>query len=171
MEQALKQRLIGAVILISLAIIFVPMLIGGDVPDDDIVSIDIPQPPVELESRIVALPEQQPDVLAEVSIAKGEPVKVTKPRIPKAPEQKIVEGISAWVVQVGSFSSQTNANALSDKLKKAGFTAFVEQSAAKGGDVFRVKVGPELSKKQADAIKLKLQQEQKLVSALVVQYP
>jgi len=171
MEQALKQRLIGAVILISLAVIFVPMFIGGSVQDDEVISIDIPKPPKELESRIVTLPEQPIEELAEVSISKDKPVKVKQPTIPEAPKQKVVEGISAWVIQVGSFSDQANANGLSDKLKKAGFTAFVEQSSGKTGDVFRVRVGPELSKKQADLIKLKLQKEQKLDSALVVQYP
>ena len=171
MEQALKQRLIGAVILISLAVIFVPMFIGGNSQDNDVVSIDIPQPPKELKSRIVALPEQQAEALAEVSISKNKPVTVKKPSIPQAPKQKVVEGISAWVIQVGSFSAQANADGLADKLKKAGFSAFVEQSSGKVGDVFRVRVGPEISKKQADIIKLKLQQEQKLASALVVQYP
>ncbi|MEW5056254.1 sporulation-like protein [Cycloclasticus sp. 46_83_sub15_T18] len=171
MEQALKQRLIGAVILISLAVIFVPMLIGGKPGDNEVVSIDIPELPKELESRIIALPEQTMEPLAKVSLSKGQPVKITSPSIAKPPLSNAVEGISAWVVQVGSFSDKKNAKGLSDQLKKAGFTAFVEQSAGKKGEIYRVRVGPELSEKQAGLIKLKLQQEQKLAKALVVQYP
>jgi len=174
MEQPLKQRLIGAIILISLAVIFVPMLIGQKPTDSDIISIEIPEPPKDLDSRILSLPEQETETLAEVSISKESGIKVTKsspPAIPKPPTAKRVEGITAWVVQVGSFSGEENANALSTKLMKAGFTAFVEQSSGKKGDVFRVRVGPELSKEKADAINAKLQKEHELPNAIVVKYP
>ncbi|OUR88704.1 sporulation-like protein, partial [Cycloclasticus sp. 44_32_T64] len=49
MEQPLKQRLIGAIILISLAVIFVPMLIGEKPTDSEIISIEIPEAPKDLE--------------------------------------------------------------------------------------------------------------------------
>jgi len=174
MEQPLKQRLIGAIILISLAVIFVPMLIGHKPTDSEVISIEIPTAPSDLDSRILSLPGQRTEVLAEVSISKKSGVKITKaspPSIPKPPAMKTVEGITAWVVQVGSFSDQQNANALSTKLMKAGFTAFVEQSSGKKGDVFRVRVGPELSKEKADTVNVKLQKEHKLPHAIVVQYP
>ena len=119
MEQALKQRLIGAVILISLAVIFVPMLIGGKPGDNEVVSIDIPELPKELESRIIALPEQTMEPLAKVSLSKGQPVKITTPSIAKPPLRNAVEGISAWVVQVGSFSDKKNAKGLSDQDRKS----------------------------------------------------
>lgn len=49
MDKLLKQRLIGASILIALAVIFIPMLF--DAPDDDIderpIRIDIPDPPTD----------------------------------------------------------------------------------------------------------------------------
>lgn len=50
MEQQLKQRLIGAVVLVSLAVIFVPLILEG--PDDELIpqSHDIPTPP-ELDYR------------------------------------------------------------------------------------------------------------------------
>ena len=176
MEQPLKQRLIGAIILISLAVIFVPMLIGEKPTDSEIISIEIPEAPkdLELDSRILTLPEQSEEVLAEVSISSKSGAKVTKllqPAIPKPPEMKKVEGITAWVVQVGSFSDQKNANALSTKLMKAGFTAFVEQSSNNKGDVFRVRVGPELSKEKAGAVSAKLKKAHQLPNAIVVQYP
>ncbi|MEO1888356.1 MAG: SPOR domain-containing protein, partial [Cycloclasticus sp.] len=134
MEQPLKQRLIGAIILISLAIIFVPMLIGQKPTESDVISIDIPKAPKDLDSRILALPEQEIEMVAKVTISDKGGVKVIKATIPEPPKMKPVEGITAWVVQVGSFSDQKNADALSDKLKKLGYTAFVEQSAVKQGD-------------------------------------
>ncbi|ORU93025.1 MAG: sporulation-like protein [Cycloclasticus sp. symbiont of Bathymodiolus heckerae] len=174
MEQPLKQRLIGAIILISLAVIFLPMFIGNKPTDAEIVAIEIPAAPKDLASKIVALPEAEIEALAEVTISKesgAKVVQIAQPIIPKPPKLKTVEGITAWVIQVGSFSAEKNANALSAKLMKAGFTAFVEQSAGKKGVVYRVRVGPELSKEKAEAMSAKLQKEQKLVNAIVVQYP
>jgi len=171
MEPALKQRLIGATILISLAVIFVPMLIGEKIPENEVVTIDIPKLPESFESKIIALPEQSEEPMAEVSISSNAAVKITTPSIPKPPVRKAVEGITAWAVQVGSFSNKKNADSLSTKLQKAGFSAFVEQSEGKNGEVFRVRVGPELSKQKAEKIKQTLQQEQQLAKALVVQHP
>lgn len=171
MDQPLKQRLIGATILISLAVIFVPMLIGEEPAYKKSISIDIPESPKDFDSRILPLPEQKNEVLAEVQVNGKEPIKIIKPKIPAPPKIKPVEGITAWVIQVGSFSDEKNANRLSDKLKKAGYTAFVEISSNKNGDIYRVRVGPEISKNKADALSIKIKKQQKLSSAIVVQYP
>ena len=56
MDSALKQRLIGAAVLIALAIIFVPMLLSGPAPKQDnaTVNLDIPPPPErEFQTRVV----------------------------------------------------------------------------------------------------------------------
>ncbi|MBQ0723839.1 MAG: SPOR domain-containing protein [Cycloclasticus sp.] len=176
MEQHLKQRLIGATILISLAVIFVPMLIGTDRSQPNSISIEIPKPPAELDSKILALPEQDSEVLAQVSVSKESGVNVTQTSVPSIPSAPVstavaVEGITAWVVQVGSFSEQKNADALSNRLMKAGFVAFVEQVDGKSGEIYRVRVGPELSKEKADVLAIELKQQHQLSSAIVVQYP
>ena len=56
MEPALKQRLLGAVVLIALAIIFVPMLFSGSGPkqDSSTVNLELPPPPSrEFETRVL----------------------------------------------------------------------------------------------------------------------
>lgn len=56
MDPALKQRLLGAVVLIALAIIFVPMLFSGSGPKQDSATVDleIPPPPSrEFETRVL----------------------------------------------------------------------------------------------------------------------
>lgn len=174
MEQPLKQRLIGATILISLAVIFIPMLVGHDPTESEVISIDIPEAPKDLDVPLLALPDHEPEQLAEVSISKESGVRIIKgekPSIPPAPKIETVEGISAWVVQVGSFSDKKNAEDLTTKLKTAGFTAFVEESTGKNGDVYRVRVGPELSREKAEVVNKKLKEEQKLLKTIVVQYP
>ncbi len=170
MEQPLKQRLIGATIIIALAVIFVPMLIGEKPSVPETVTIEIPEPPADIGSRILPLPEQTKDVLAEVKINKKEVV-ITKPAIPSPPKKSPVEGIKAWVVQVGSFGDRNNADALSATLIKAGFTAFVDPGSSKNGDIYRVKIGPELSKEKADKLAVVIKTKQKLPKAIVIQYP
>lgn len=61
MDKVLKQRLIGATILIALAVIFVPMLFDGpqDRPQQQPVTLDLPQPSTEREPirRLALEPE------------------------------------------------------------------------------------------------------------------
>ena len=66
MDQALKQRLIGASILIALAIIFVPMLLDEPVMEDGPTSLDIPprpEAPVHTR-RIAAQPDEGGEAVA-----------------------------------------------------------------------------------------------------------
>ncbi len=58
MEPALKQRLLGAVVLIALAIIFLPMLFSGSAPKQDSVTTSMeipPQPAREFETRVLSV--------------------------------------------------------------------------------------------------------------------
>ena len=66
MEPALKQRLIGAAVLVALAVIFLPMLVQGPAPESGVsdVSLDMPNAPAgEYETRDLPLvtPGNAPD--------------------------------------------------------------------------------------------------------------
>lgn len=64
---------------------------------------------------------------------------------------------------MGSFSEQSKAIALRDRLRKAKFPAFVERFV--GPDkrsMFRVRVGPELDRSKAEAMQKRLQEQQHL---------
>jgi len=65
----------------------------------------------------------------------------------------------SWVVQVGSFSSQANADALKARLREKGYPAFTKGNPADKTAAVRVFVGPKLSRERADLIKLELQKE------------
>lgn len=67
----------------------------------------------------------------------------------------------AWAVQLGSFKNKDNARRLADRLRVAGYKAFMHDvKSAKGSTQTRVYIGPEY--KQASAAKLSMQLEQKL---------
>src|SRR5450432_496370 len=65
MDSALKQRLLGAAVLIALAIIFVPMFLGNAPPKQDstTVNLDIPAPP-ERKFETRTLPVETPSTSA-----------------------------------------------------------------------------------------------------------
>ncbi|MEM9300848.1 MAG: SPOR domain-containing protein [Pseudomonadota bacterium] len=76
-------------------------------------------------------------------------------------------GNFGWWVQAGVFSSETNAVALRDRLRAAGLVASVDRIDAGQGARFRVRVGPELERADADAVRARLRNEFE-INALVV---
>jgi DedD protein len=96
MDPALKQRLLGAVVLIALAIIFVPMLFSGSAPKPDSATVNLEIPPVperEFETRLLAVDAASKDAsrMPVQAAAVREPVATvdTKapPRVDAMPEQ------------------------------------------------------------------------------------
>jgi DedD protein len=60
-----------------------------------------------------------------------------------------------WVVQVGSFSAAGNADALVQRLRAEGLSAYQETVSSAGSTVYRVRVGPYIERDeaiQADAL-------------------
>ena len=58
-----------------------------------------------------------------------------------------------FAVQLGAFSNAAEANAMRDKLRAGGFSAFVEQVKTDKGVLNRVRVGPVASRADADSLK------------------
>ena len=152
MEQQMKQRLVGAVTLVSLGVIFLPMIFDGSgydrLPDAD---FDIPaQPEMIFDQSFENLPAR-----GEVSVKKLlEDIDVRE--LPENPEQ----GAAAadWVVQAGVFSHENNARLRVRRLTDAGYNAqYQEQELAPGGEPrFLVEVGPGTEKQmQRTADKLR----------------
>ena len=211
MSHDLKRRLIGATVLISLAIIFLPMILEHEplmvdrgemtpipeAPDEKFKSSLIrdevleDKPQVAANPVVPAAPQKDPAPAPAVEItptapatadaaptAKPEPVKpepakqapkaVEKPA--PAPEQA-KPGPSAWVIQVGSFSNQENAKKLVERLRKAGLDTMDPQPAVVNGkQLYRVKVGPELDKRNAKKLLPKVKQVAGL-QGTVIRYP
>jgi cell division septation protein DedD len=58
MESGLKQRLVGAAVLVALAVIFLPMLVQGPAPDSGVSNVPLTMPPAprgEMETRDLPL--------------------------------------------------------------------------------------------------------------------
>ncbi len=72
-------------------------------------------------------------------------------------------GAGAWAVQVGAFSTQANASQLRDRLRGAGYPAFVERR----GESWAVRVGPYVRRTEAEAQKQRLKSGQQLDGMIV----
>lgn len=182
MDEQLKQRLVGAAVLVLLAVIFVPMILDqpAEPPPE---SKPAPVPPKSGEnfsSRIIPLDEPKTPLVererssAPVSLTREEALQVeAADQTPTKAESSVAAvpaGPSAWAVQLGSFSSARNAVALRDRLRKSGYTAFVEKAQSNGNEITRVFVGPALTRTQAEEAVKKLYAETKL-KGIVVKYP
>lgn len=91
----------------------------------------------------------------------SEPLPTEQNNSEKLAEVKVDKPLSqaAYVVKVGSFGKEQNANALVTKLKAAGFTAFTRKIVnSQGATMVSVLVGPDLKKEKLEAKLNELQQ-------------
>ena len=76
-----------------------------------------------------------------------------------------------FAVQLGALSSEAEANALRDRARAAGFTAFHQRVNTERGAVWRVRVGPEADRAAADRLKAQVADRLGLREAFVVPHP
>lgn len=179
MDRALKERIIGAAVLVVFVVLVVPVFLDGPPQSGEIVSERVPLPgqAAEGETRTVVLdrdrdepvpvpapvtepeaeqaqpvqPESKPDPEAETT---PEPEPKPEPAKPAA-QQPAPAGDSPtgmWAVQLGSFGNQQNAERLAADLRKQGFAAFLSQLSTGSGELHRVRIGPQKDRESAEAM-------------------
>lgn len=179
MDKALKERIIGAIVLVAVAVLLVPVFLDG--PADDSVQIQesIYLPGQEEQSSkqktvVLERDREQPAPMAREapkaqvstteSPAKQPPVEkplatVAKPDADIATAKTAANDVSStgmWAVQLGSFSSKENAERLAASLRKEGYAAFLSQSSSGATSLHRVRVGPQKDRASAEDIARKL---------------
>jgi DedD protein len=106
-------------------------------------------------------PTKTTPVLAKASpegVAKLTPAESNKTARASEAKPGGASSLSSWVVQTGSFTGEGNARLLADRLRKANFPAFVEMVPSEsGGSVYKVHVGPELSRSRAEQIRAQIE--------------
>ena len=175
---ALKYRIVGAAVLLSLAVIFVPMVLDGSGQKSVTkMELEIPPEPTlifsdELEQQVQnPAPEytQSSDQANEADHAKPNLAKNIVPEI--VVDKDTDPALLSWVVQVGAFGEEEKATKLSGVLTKAGFDALIERSDNNDKMIYRVKVGPVISQDAATKLQNRLRKELKLDSAFVTRHP
>jgi DedD protein len=192
MNQLLKQRLVGAVVLVSLAVIFIPIILEG--PDDEWSprTQGMPEPPqityhTEGEAKLPLPVEEPPQVVSPVPAGltaepppqAGAEIPATTPSPPPAagpaaaaPEPAPVPASKSpppapvatgdWAIQIGRFNQRLNAQGLRDRLKKAGYAAFLQEDRTDSGKSWRVLVGPLKTRGDAEKIRDELASKRQL---------
>jgi DedD protein len=179
MEQNIKNRLVGIIVVFALAVIFLPMILDGSGVRKEKFEVVIPPLPevesnpefdskiVELNTRVQAVPELDQRFVDEVSsdnqvkrkeIA-DEAVAATETKTgtaaaeqprQEAPAAASKSGGDSFVLQVGSFQDRGKALAQRDKLRKSNIAAvFIEQFEVKDKPSYRVRLGPFINRQQA----------------------
>lgn len=159
MEKSLKQRLVGAVVLVALGVIFIPALLDGSgYRARQVRTIEIP-----------AKPEFPP--LTQVNVKPVvTPIDKKKKAVEKKKKQAPAKPIQSWALQVGTFGKKENANVFRDELRKAGHTAYVSSSKSNGKNSYRVRIGPELDKTRVEELKTSLKKDRK-IDGFIVNHP
>ena len=178
--------------MVAVAVIFIPIIFTDSTETEVISGSNIPvKPEANFNSRIVPVIESNDKAPLEPIIRKDENLiieqkvvaeKVISDRETKAEKEtsekksttesdvKSTVGVSAWIVQLGSFTDEENAQSLNKKLRGAGYPAFVEPLKKNGKFSYRVRVGPEIKRSEADKLLKKLKEKMKL-DGIVVSYP
>lgn len=169
MDPQLKQRLVGATVLVALAVLLIPAFLNREVPPPPrVVPRDMaPMPPAdfatapaplepalvtELESGLAAgatpIPEPStPDSTATGGSTRGPDAPTAAPTpdaapppAPPARAAPVAPALGNWYVQLGSFGSRENAERLKARLREAGHDAMVAALRGANGASYRVRI-------------------------------
>ena len=173
MDQNLKHRLTGAIILVSVAVIFIPVILEGpdnewaplshsipEAPQMDFKAhLDVPAPiPAPVKPTAVQKPAEPEKTAVPVPESKPEPAK----QVPPA-----TEGLSGWYVQVGSFSQELNASGLGKRLELSGYETRLQKTTTKTGYAWRVMVGPGKTRGAAEKLRDRLAKDHQLKGIVI----
>lgn len=115
----------------------------------------VPEKPVT--PAVVTKPAEVAKPTAPAKVLKPEAPAEPKPSKPEPPAAKPANPAkTGFVVQIGAFSSAADATTQRDTLRKAGFNAFTDSVPGANGPLTRVRVGPVMTRAEADALKEKL---------------
>lgn len=181
MDIALKQRLVGASVLIALAVVVLPMLLGGR-PDGDAKEsqkIELPPQPSQLDFETrkypIGAPAPKPQADRSEVVEKPLPTPATpsvasdesaaEPTIEITEESPVEvlpletqpEDKGRYIVQVASFGAVENAKRLSEALRSYGYAVKTDTVKSDVGTLHRVRVGPYGSESEANGVVSRLQ--------------
>lgn len=180
-----KHRIVGAIILVALAVIFVPMILSeraperpdaqlAEVPAPDtqiVVAPVAPPPPEDPSEPVKTIPPMMPvqpsipEPVAETPpaaepAAKPAPAPKPAPVAPATAKPKPAPALAVgYVVQLGAFSDTDNAKRLEARLREHGYSPTLDSVKVDGKRATRVRVGPYRNKDEASNVQARIQKE------------
>ena len=140
-----RRRLIGAVTLVVLAVVFVPMVLDSEPrPKRNEAALEIPS-----KESVKPLPPPVPAkaVTPEKTVTSGETgtQKPSAEAVP-APKAEATPKLEGFAVQVGAFRDEDKLKQAREKLAAAGLAHYVERR----GDLNRLRAGPYPTREAAE---------------------
>ncbi|HIE5096599.1 SPOR domain-containing protein [uncultured Stenotrophomonas sp.] len=158
MDTPLKQRLIGAIVLVALAVIFLPMLVKGPAPDSGVANVPIaaPDAPADGQFETRELPLVAPAGGATgLQSGQAKPLQeAAAPATPPTVDTSPAVAAGNYAVTFGAYGSKADADAVIAYLKRSQMPGFAETTTINGRQAWRVRVGPYADRAQAEAARL-----------------
>jgi len=194
---SLTQRIVGAIIVLSLAIIFVPALLETDRLDPGkFDKSPIPEVPREISTIVFQLNEEtgtfegegltasdkltqkvtkeiednagEVDVVPSNELGNAKPEdNITNNKRTISLDDKSTNGQFSWMLQLASFKEESNAIKLRDALRQSQYVAHVDERKLSQGSLWRVRVGPVLSKKKILSLQKNIEKDFKMKGLIV----
>ena len=179
MEPALKQRVVGAAVLVALAVIFLPMLIKGPAPESGVSDVplklpDAPQGDGSLQTRELPLvapgatpasgvvgldaTDTQADDAAELASA-------------ASTDTAMMPAATAggdYAVSFGRYANAADADKVVAALRASQLPGYQESTTDAGRTLYRVRIGPYATQADAEAARLRAAHVRDDVGAKVV---
>lgn len=168
----IKQRFVGFVVLVAIAVIFWPIVFvtPDDADDFELPVFEMPPKPAVAvserrepvldkvdQSNLPEIPERQPPIVQPVDIASPMP-DMALVDADEEPEQQASaleraefddQGLPvSWELQIATFSNAERAEEMSQLLRDKGHKAYVSPIILDDQRLFRVMIGPKLQKQR-----------------------
>lgn len=192
MSDALKQRLMGAAVLMIFSGLLWPLLFDFEQrpeampaipPAPEVAVVEVVEPAAivrESQSAVKSTPQVAGDVAnspqalldevprpAAIGGREGQPAVLSDAQRPRLDEQGVP---LAFVVQVGSFSQWENAEALRSRLLEKELKAYIEPPLSTVSGPYAVLVGPSLTLARAEQLAEKIERQLALKETIIKRF-
>lgn len=164
MKERTQHQLVGTLVLASLAAIVLPEILKN--PRDYSITrhvTPIPALPPALQSNKLEIATDNEPLIPPLETDLSDTTEqFTAIESPVQVDSKL----TAWVVQVATFTSKKKAERLQSSLRKKGFPAFMQSNKSEKKTIYKVQVGPELNQAQAESVASEVKQKFKLTGQI-----
>ena len=179
MEPALKQRVVGAAVLVALAVIFLPMLIKGPAPESGVSDVplklpDAPQGDGSLQTRelpLVAPGAAPASGVVGLDATDTQADDAAEPASGASTDTAMMPASTAggdYAVSFGRYASATDADKVVAALRASQLPGYQESTTDGGRTLYRVRIGPYGTQADAEAARLRAAHVRDDVGAKVV---
>jgi len=177
MDASLKQRLVGAAVLVALAVIFLPLLVKGPAPDSGVSDVSLRVPPEPKPAADGMVTQDLPLVAPAAAPAGGvsgmpaaEPADAAAEPAPAPDAATPLAAVAAgdYAVSFGNYANAADADKVIAALQSAGLPGYREAVTLAGKQAQRVRIGPFADRAMAESARLRATQVRTDVDTKVV---